>query len=315
MPGWRALLSLLSAATIAIILLYSSSPQRTSVITPATPMALSATLAKHSSMPVETPVTLTTRSPDLMTPSSIAAKAPLSLWDAELNAYYRGLLRLPPLLVMGERSSAATLPVAVNSSSGALHCQSHGQAQPMRSGARGEWTLRCVCDPGWSGPRCARREPSPCNTPEGGRVLTRCAGTCDDDVNHCLCGPGSRYPQRPMSRCQYEGVQSDMPWQTPAWGGPTRAPKTSFWYATATERSARVGWTVPWCEAEPGQRVPVRCKCYDGQDEGRLCEPLAPRSTDATFCLNQCWARCRTRCRLGADWMWMDDWLLMACDG
>ena len=104
------------------------------------------------------------------------------------------------------------------------NCSGHGQCHFIRTGGNG-WSRRCACNPGWGGEACERREGSPCNTPAGGRVLTRCAGTCDDDVNRCYCGPHARFPKRPMMHCQYDHVERDMPWQTPAWAGFTSGPK------------------------------------------------------------------------------------------
>ena len=88
-----------------------------------------------------------------------------------------------------------------------------------------------------------------------------------------------------MPWCYYDGVEKDMPWQTPAWSGFAHGPKTRFW-GGGTPRTQGA-----WCDAEPGQHTGVRCKCYDGQDSTRLCEAVAPATTEATFCLNQCSGR------------------------
>ena len=225
----------------------------------------------------------------------VAPTAPqlLSPWDAELNAHYRTLLQLPPLS-LGSRSHDP-LP-RVNASGCASLCSGHGNCHHTRSGSRGQWTLRCACHPGWSGERCDLRDASPCNTPEGGRVLTRCAGRCDEDVNRCTCGPGSRFPNRPMVHCYWEGVERSMPWVTPAWAGFARAPKSAFWTPGGPlQASTRQHAPVAWCDADPAlrQRPSVRCKCYDGQNKNAdaMCAPVAVRSVDATFCPNQCMLR------------------------
>ena len=236
-------------------------------------------------------------------PSPAMASSSLSPWDAELNVHYRGLLELPMVVnTTGLRSAPSS--VVHNASSCASLCSGHGLCLPVRTGVRAVWSMRCACRPGWVGERCESRDASPCNTPEGGRVLTRCAGSCDNDVNRCTCGAASRFPRRPMVHCRYQGVERDMPWQTPAWANFANAPKKSFWSAGGGKpvQNNRRHALVSWCDADPDlqQRTPIRCKCYDGQDPERLCEPVAPRSTDATFCPNQC--HFRGECESGFCW-------------
>ena len=233
----------------------------------------------------------------------------LSSWDGGLNARYRALLRHASRRhdddgrLDGRRRAVLVL---------GGNCSGNGRPMNVRNRSGSEWATRCLCAPGWSGAACETREASACNTPQGGRVLTRCAGTCDEDVNRCLCGPGSRFPHRPMVHCRYEGVEKDMPWQTPNWANFAKGPRRAFWSAAEDQAQLRVrGATVAWCDADPAlrQRPKVRCECYDGQDKERMCAPIAPRSTDATFCLGQCHGRgeCRSgycECRegyLGAD--------------
>lgn len=125
-------------------------------------------------------------------------------------------------------------------------------------------------------------------------MLTRCAGTCDKDINRCLCGEGARFPRRPMVHCLYNGVEHDMPWQTPGWANFARAPRTAFWTAGGGAAASRVrGASVAWCDADPDllQRPMIQCKCYTGQSAARFCEPISPRGTESAFCLNQCSGR------------------------
>ena len=126
----------------------------------------------------------------------------LSLWDSGLDSRYRALLRSgrhhDDDSRVDKRRHAAIGHMEVVARS---NCSGHGQALSVRRGSDGGWARRCLCAPGWQGEVCGVREDSPCNTPEGGRVLTRCAGTCDNDVNRCLCGAGSRFPHRPMVHC------------------------------------------------------------------------------------------------------------------
>ena len=85
-----------------------------------------------------------------------------------------------------------------------------------------------------------------------------------------------------MAMCVYDGVEKDMPWQSPRWANFARGPRSAFW-------SARPQAAQAWCDAEPGRgRTAVRCHCYAGERSSRLCEPVSPNTLSATFCLNQC---------------------------
>ena len=282
----RALLCLLTTSVAALLLIFSATRHQhivTSVI-PTTPIAAAVESVEE--------------------PSAVT----LSAWDAELNAHHRTLLRLRPQIADRQLVDP---PPAAGLNGSAIHCKGHGQLQPVRGGD-GRWTLRCACDPGFTGAACELPDPSPCNTPEGGRVLTRCAGTCDESVNRCVCGPSSRFPQRPMVHCRYDGVEKDMPYMTPNWANFALAPKSHFWTDGGPARaSSRRGAAVSWCDADPAlqQRPLVRCRCYDGQDANQLCAPVAPRSVDATFCPNQCMmhGECVSGfCRCGAGWIGAD---------
>ena len=294
MLGSQALTRLLIAGAIALTILLYTSQHRTYVRAPSAP----ALAGRAQPLRVERRVQHSL--------SAHPREEPLSAWDAELNAYYRGLLRLPPATSDASVHAQHQRPAANGS---VALCSGHGQEQPVQGGPRGEWVLRCACHPGWNGLRCQDRDASPCNTPEGGRVLSRCAGSCDTDINRCLCGEGSRFPLRPMARCRYEGVEKDMPWMTPGWGNFHAAPKAAFWSPSSAEISNKM--LLPWCDADPDlhQRPLIRCQCSDGQDESRMCEPVARQSVDATFCLNQCWGHgeCATGyCKCEAGWFGAD---------
>ena len=150
-------------------------------------------------------------------------------------------------------------------------------------------TSYCTCPPGWTGEACERRDPSPCNSANGGRVLSRCAGVCDEDVNRCMCGDRSSHPGRPMRACYYDGVERDMPWLTPNWGGFSHGPRSHFW------SGRMLGSTAGWCDASVGsiQGPLQKCSCYDGVNKGPLCEP------SGAFCVNQCNGRQHGRCQNG----------------
>ena len=200
-------------------------------------------------------------------------------WAAggDFAARYRCMLQLPPPRARSQPRAVAS-GAAPRACEG--NCSGRGQCQPSR-GPDGVWGVRCACRPGWAGERCEVRDASPCNAPEGGRVLTRCAGHCDDDVNRCYCGAGSRFPHRPMPWCVFDGIEKTMPWQTPAWAGFARGARSAFWSDGAP--STAVGARVAWCDADPALRQTplVRCKCYDGQDAGAMCAPVSDVSVEA----------------------------------
>ena len=117
-------------------------------------------------------------------------------------------------------------------------------------------------------------------------MLSRCAGTCDTDLNRCVCGAGARFPERAMQGCQYEGVERDMAWQTPAWGGFARGARAAFWRKDASAAPSTRAGVAPWCDADLAlqQRPAARCSCYEKTDGH--CAPVARH-----FCVNQCSGR------------------------
>ena len=115
-----------------------------------------------------------------------------------------------------------------------------------------------------------------------------------------------------MVHCRYDGVERDMPWVTPNWANFAVGPKEAFWTPGGPERaSARRYARVSWCDADPDlhQQPLIRCRCHDGTDPTRLCTPVAARSVDRTFCLNQCHGRgeCAAGyCRCPSGWLGAD---------
>ena len=150
-------------------------------------------------------------------------------WAVDHEPRTRSLLRLFPHLAASRSQQQRRSVPGIDELGGCPgNCSGHGQCQSQR-GTAGVWSTRCACAPGWNGTACEVRDASPCNTPHGGRVLSRCAGHCDEDVNRCYCGEGARFPSRPMPWCYYDGVENDIPWQTPAWSGFAHGPKARFW--------------------------------------------------------------------------------------
>ena len=157
--------------------------------------------------------------------------AEVGQYDARLVAFAARtrLLLSPPATRRAsrrrERSRASLL--ALSFARCASNCSGRGSCVRVADSTGG--AAYCLCAPGWAGDACDVRDPSPCNAPDGGRVLSRCAGHCDEDVNRCVCGEGSAFPRRPMRGCQYEGVEKERAWLTPAWGSFVRGPKAAFW--------------------------------------------------------------------------------------
>ena len=140
----RAATCLVATTLLLLLLLLANKrdtpPQIITVVAP--------TLQPKSLTP---PVILTEDSPSPPSP-------PQSPWDAELNSRYRALLRLPPLAAHSLQTSADSPPTTHDNKTCVSRCSGHGRCQPARGGARGEWSLRCACDPGWTGLRCERRD-------------------------------------------------------------------------------------------------------------------------------------------------------------
>ena len=189
----------------------------------------------------------------------------------QLVVHHQATPTVEPAISKALQHEARLLPSLHELGGCEANCSSRGHCMPQRTSAFG-WRPVCACAPGWTGATCAILDPSPCNTFDGGRVLSRCAGHCDTERNKCVCGPGSRFPLRSMAKCEYIGVAKEKPWLSPGWGRFAQAPKTAFWDASARrDRHARVAW----CEADPAlrQRPMVQCQCYDGTRSSRMCEP------------------------------------------
>ncbi|KAK3246042.1 hypothetical protein CYMTET_44413, partial [Cymbomonas tetramitiformis] len=132
----------------------------------------------------------------------------------------------------------------------------------------------CFCRSGWTGVSCETPDLWPCDHPDGRGVVTRCAGQCSTENNRCYCGEHSKYPDRPMQKCLWDGVDLARPFQDPAWDNWPHAPKYHFW---GTNRS--------YCDMDPqslDDPLFDYCRCHDGTG-GRLCA-----STVEASCLNQC---------------------------
>ena len=103
-----------------------------------------------------------------------AAPEKLPEWAVDHEPRTRSLLRLYPHLAATRSQRLRSVP-SIDALGGCPgNCSGHGQCQSQR-GTAGAWSTRCACAPGWNGTACEVRDASPCNTPHGGRVLSRCA--------------------------------------------------------------------------------------------------------------------------------------------
>ena len=96
-------------------------------------------------------------------------------WVVDHEPRTRSLLRLHPRLAAPRPQRLHSLPGVDELGGCPGNCSGHGQCQSQR-GLAGLWSTHCACAPGWNGTACEVRDASPCNTPQGGRVLSRCAG-------------------------------------------------------------------------------------------------------------------------------------------
>ena len=93
------------------------------------------------------PMTLAIPSASLRAPP-----AQLSPWDAELNAHYRGLLRLPSLAQATPLADDMPPPTANASACAAQRCHGHGRCLlPLLDaiGAAADAAAGCECQPGY----------------------------------------------------------------------------------------------------------------------------------------------------------------------
>ena len=110
-------------------------------------------------------------------PEPRAAPEQLPEWAVDHEPRTRSLLRLYPRLAATRSQRLRSVP-SIDALGGCPgNCSGHGQCQSQR-GTVGVWSTRCACAPGWNGTACEVRDASPCNTPHGGRVLSRCAARC-----------------------------------------------------------------------------------------------------------------------------------------
>lgn len=78
-------------------------------------------------------------------------------------------------------------------------------------------------------------------------MASRCAGSCDDRQNRCVCGERARFPRRHMYKCEFDGVTRLMPWKRSGWDGFAVLKPWELWSTPNT--------TPPWFEAKLGRQA------------------------------------------------------------
>ena len=174
-------------------------------------------------------------------------------------------------------------------------------------------TGACNCPSGYTGNDCGTADEFPCNHPDGVPVTTRCAGTCDMNLNRCQCGPDTPFPKREIGGwCQPDlaaakGLPRDT-WQNPMEHTGNKQPLPWHWVfgVEAAREQPEIGNTVdqiddevtrgdtlPWCFANmtatltPVDRRPAQVcamDCPAGVGNAPNCDAPLP----GTFCPNQC---------------------------
>ena len=96
--------------------------------------------------------------------------------------------------------------------------------------------------------------------------------------------PMSKYPDRPMQQCYYEGILKDRAWhRNLAWDRWRGAPADSFWQSSPKNQTQ-----TNWCSLDPSGddttnvEPAVRCTCFDGYFGDGCAERVKQ------FCLNDC---------------------------
>jgi len=93
--------------------------------------------------------------------------------------------------------------------------------------------------------------------------------------------PMSKFPDRPMQGCYYEGIAAHRTWHDKLdWDRAAGAPANDFW-RPRDDPGPRVDWCA-WEPGHPGVDPAVRCRCFDGYVGGG-CETIVKQ-----FCLNDC---------------------------
>ncbi|KAM0937662.1 putative xylogalacturonan beta-1,3-xylosyltransferase [Dioscorea sansibarensis] len=170
------------------------------------------------------------------------------------------------------------------------------------------WEIgECRCFHGFAGDGCEQKLQLECNflgrplRPRGPFVTSICAGHCDKTRAKCFCGPGTRYPDRPLTEpC---GFKMNFPLESDR---SLAADWTMIDEDVFTTNSSKHGW----CNVDPQEAYSLKvefnkeCACRLDGYSGKFCELPTLCS-----CVNQCSGKghCRSgSCECDNGWYGID---------
>ncbi|KAF7055411.1 hypothetical protein CFC21_062940 [Triticum aestivum] len=190
-------------------------------------------------------------------------------WKAEIGRWLAGC---------HAESSAVNITEAI----GTKRCQKDCSGNGVCNYDLGE----CRCFHGYAGKGCERVLKLECNLPSspewpvGPWIVSICPAQCDTTRTMCFCGPGTKYPDRPVAEaCGFKTIVPAKP----------DDPKLTDWTTpdpdVFTTNSSKLGW----CNVDPEDaysskvKFKEECHCkYDGL-WGQFCETHVE-----CICINQC---------------------------
>ncbi|KAK3148234.1 hypothetical protein QOZ80_3BG0292440 [Eleusine coracana subsp. coracana] len=191
-------------------------------------------------------------------------------WKAEIGRWLAGC-------------HANSSSVNVTEAIGAKQCEKDCSSRGVCNYDLGE----CRCFHGYSGKGCEKIMKLECNLPSspewpaGRWIVSICAAHCDTTRAMCFCGPGTKYPDRPVAEaCGFKTILPAKP----------DDPKVTDWKKLDLENIFTTNSSKPgWCNVVPEDaysskvKFKEECDCkYDGL-WGRFCETRVESS-----CINQC---------------------------
>ncbi|RCV46311.1 hypothetical protein SETIT_9G521600v2 [Setaria italica] len=191
-------------------------------------------------------------------------------WKAEVGRWLAGC-------------HANSSSVNVTEAIGAKRCEKDCSGRGVCNYNLGE----CRCFHGYSGKGCEEVLKLECNLPSspewpaGRWIVSICAAHCDTTRAMCFCGPGTKYPDRPVAEaCGFKTIFPAKP----------DDPKLTDWKTpdlenVFTTNRSKLGWcnVVPEDAYSSKVKYKEECDCkYDGL-WGQFCETRVECS-----CINQC---------------------------
>ncbi|KAJ0961168.1 hypothetical protein J5N97_000852 [Dioscorea zingiberensis] len=235
-----------------------------------------------------------------MSPTDLNAQFPV---DTHGSVIFRGAPWKPDigswLLSCGSVSSAIDVEEIIRGK----RCKDDCNGRGVCNRELGE----CRCFHGFAGDGCSQTLKLGCNflgppmRPRGPWVTSVCAGHCDETKAKCFCGPGTKYPDRPLTEpC---GFKMKLPLVS---DGSLAADWTTVDEDVFTTNSSKHGW----CNVDPEDAYSLKvkfneeCACRHDCYAGKFCELPTLCS-----CVNQCSGKghCHSgSCECDSDWYGID---------